>query len=538
MKNPFDYANPVVDRELFAGRSRELAEVEYYLDLARAQKGVGLAFVGARTSGKTSLLNMAQDAAERRGFLCVRLDLTSGDVTSEIAFLSALYEALFLAGRKGRVWRDQTDEVYASFRDAMAGASPEAFRKYCGLAFPQVAVAANRSGGVTTSFPVALLQSDLSGFRASVLVNEPHDIAILVDEGDHLAKLQIALEKLRHVMSHTTGLVVIIAGTDHMLGTMDAVFAPIVRQFKRITLTPFISPSETRECLLQRLRRMGQESALTQGIYRDFHSLAQGHPYEAQLIAHYVYRRYEERPEDGFGITVSVLNEVLAQVERFRDSDHDKFASALRRYDVEVLRHLATIVLYPRLSLHDKACIDALAHPGRVKERIRERGAELKQWAERFVNDKVLVHNRTTKGYDLNGDQFDTLYAKLLAQTKGISWRTDDRTLVELVEDEAADAIAVAVEARLYTPLVAEPSSIEARASREDDGDLTFVETRYWEVMSRIWRYIRSWRFRDDARQCGVDPVSWTSDLWGRRVRRCRRSCHHHSRIRRSSVAA
>jgi hypothetical protein len=502
VKNPFDFANAVTDRLLFAGRRRELTEIEYYMALAQQQKGIGLAFVGERTSGKTSLLNMAQTCAESHGFLVVRLNLTTADVVNEESFLRSLYEAMFLSGRGSCVWRDTTEALYASFRDAMAGTDSGGLRAFCNIAFPQIAAAARRAGQDVLNFPVGLLVSDVAEFRRSFLGDRPNGVAILVDEGDHLARLPIALEKLRHLMSLADHLIVVIAGTDNMLGSMDAVFAPIVRQFKRVTLTPFISAAETRECLLQRLQRIGEAGVLSQDTYQHLHSLAQGHPYEAQLIAHYAYRRFAEYPDDGFCVTVSVLNEVLAQVERFRDSDHNRFAATLRRYDTETMGRLAAIALFPRLSLYDKARVDAaLRFPGRVKARIAERRAELKGWAERFVDDKVLVYNKSTKGYELNGDQFDRLYAKLLARTKSIHWILDDRSLVEIAEEQAASALNGATDSRAYPNLILEAGATASDEHGRDDAELAFIETRFYEVLGRIVRYVRSWRFREEVRR-------------------------------------
>jgi hypothetical protein len=501
VKNPFDYAYPITDPELFAGRRRELAEIDYYIGLAETQRSSGLAIVGQRTSGKTSLLNMAECCATAHHRLPVRLDLTTADVSDELSFLSILYEALFLAGKTHAVWGDRTPDIYSAFRDAMSGANQAQLRDFCDIAFPQASADARKGLQPFGSFPARLLVSDLDAFRTSCL-SPVGGIALLIDEGDLLARLPVALEKLRYVMGVAEGLVVVVAGTNEMLGSMDLVFAPIVRQFKRINLAPFISPSETRQCLQQRLERAGKQDVMTQGLYRELHELAQGQPYEAQLIAHFAYRRFAEQPSEGFGVTVSVLNEVLAQVETFRESDHDRFAVTLQKYDADALRRLAAVVLFPRLSLYDKARVDvALKTSGRVKERITARRKELKGWAERFVDDRIIVFNPTTKGYEINGNQFDRLYAKLLATTKQIHWIIDDRPLVELAEEQAALVLSGAARARRYPALILEDTATEKDSGQHEESELAFVETRPYQVMGRIFRHVRSWRFREEMRR-------------------------------------
>ena len=68
--NPYDFANPVADADLFVGRRDELEEIRYYLDHARtAPRPINLAILGARASGKTSLLNMVALEATKRDFV-------------------------------------------------------------------------------------------------------------------------------------------------------------------------------------------------------------------------------------------------------------------------------------------------------------------------------------------------------------------------------------------------------------------------------------------------------------------------------------
>src|SRR5260221_4619765 len=74
--NPYDFANPVRDEALFAGRRAEIETIEYYLHEARqTRRPINLALLGPRAAGKTSLLNMVQRRATDQGFLVVRLDL-------------------------------------------------------------------------------------------------------------------------------------------------------------------------------------------------------------------------------------------------------------------------------------------------------------------------------------------------------------------------------------------------------------------------------------------------------------------------------
>lgn len=498
MTNPFDFGRPVSDPDLFAGRARELFEIGYYLDLACHQPSIGLAVVGERTSGKSSILNMANSMAIQKGFLTARYDLTDADVQSEENFLQGVYESLFLAAKERMFWEGKTAEVYDAFRDAMDARSAARLREYCDLSFPRSFASAATSGRSLTNFNVQLLINDLKSFLASTTIDTCPGIVILIDEGDHLAKLGVALEKLRWVMSNASQVLIVVAGTDMMLGRMNEVFAPIVRLFKRIHLKPFVSPSETRDCIFRRLERVGKDGLLTRTTYMTLHDLVQGQPYEAQLIAHHAYRRHMENPGQGFEITVTVLNDVLAEVERYRSDDRYRFTARLRSYTTHDLQELASVVLFPQLSLYEKAKIDtALVEPGRVKERISHRREELKKRAEHFRNDGVVVFNKATEAYELDGDQFDKLYAKLLARSHKVHWVIDDRPLVELTNELIANAMQNEIGSRPFPRFFIEGERL-ARPTETDRAaeSMVFTETRYYQVLGEIASFIRSWEFR------------------------------------------
>jgi predicted AAA+ superfamily ATPase len=56
--NPYDFERPVKDPNLFAGRQKELEEINYYLELSKSERPVyhNLAVIGPRAVGKTVCL--------------------------------------------------------------------------------------------------------------------------------------------------------------------------------------------------------------------------------------------------------------------------------------------------------------------------------------------------------------------------------------------------------------------------------------------------------------------------------------------------
>ena len=75
--NPYDFINPVKDPKLFAGRTEELEEVNYYLELAKSDNPqyTNLAIIGERAVGKTSFLNVVSSMSDDKKLLPVKISL-------------------------------------------------------------------------------------------------------------------------------------------------------------------------------------------------------------------------------------------------------------------------------------------------------------------------------------------------------------------------------------------------------------------------------------------------------------------------------
>src|SRR5688500_15707157 len=94
--NPYDFANPILDSQLFVGREEEMSDIIYYLDHAKsAQRPISLAIIGKRAAGKTSLLNMITVEARKRDFCIVRIDLTEDDIQTQLHFFFRIFDNVF-----------------------------------------------------------------------------------------------------------------------------------------------------------------------------------------------------------------------------------------------------------------------------------------------------------------------------------------------------------------------------------------------------------------------------------------------------------
>ena len=84
--NPFDFERPVKNPKLFAGRQKELDEIDYYLELMLGENPTyhNLSIIGERASGKTSFLNMIQYMAEKKEMLAVKISLNNEISENEV----------------------------------------------------------------------------------------------------------------------------------------------------------------------------------------------------------------------------------------------------------------------------------------------------------------------------------------------------------------------------------------------------------------------------------------------------------------------
>jgi len=119
--NPFDFEKPVRDPELFAGRTKELKEIDYYLGLCRGEKPVfhNIAMIGTRAAGKTSLLNMIEHMAEEKRILAVKVSLNSESSTNDVTLFKEVFDAIMTRGAEVGMFGGIVGKIYRAFRTAV-----------------------------------------------------------------------------------------------------------------------------------------------------------------------------------------------------------------------------------------------------------------------------------------------------------------------------------------------------------------------------------------------------------------------------------
>lgn len=416
LHNPFDFANPVIDPKLFAGRKSELEDIEYYLNHAKsAPRAINLALIGDRASGKTSLLNMIEAGAKQRGFCTVRVDLDESDVETQLVFFLKLFDGIFTAACKDGAFGGIQGKTYDTYRSMIDAYEIPDDRTFCPFVFPMQYAKAMGNGNTTA--PVSdVYKDDISLIHAEL--KKP--IAILVDECDVLTHSRVHLEKLRNIFMNISGFFLVFTGTGAFFPLINDVFSPIIRQFKKISVKPFESEKETKDCIEKPLRGLGikTQELFDFETYREIesiHNLSGGRPYEIQLICHQLFRRVQTGKATRLQLSVDVLDDVLMELQSLQDVNSRPIIQKIRELSKEEMRAMNVLLWGNKLVTFEQAWyVEHVFNSDSVwtKEKLKE------------VLDKLVFQGLISIENGLLsflGDDFDRLYCKYFSRKQKAS---------------------------------------------------------------------------------------------------------------------
>jgi len=414
--NPYDFEKPVRTPELFAGRQKELAEIDYYLELCRGERPVfhNLAMIGARAAGKTSLLNIVEHVAEKKGILAVKISLNAESSSNEVILFKEVFDAIMTKGAEAGMFEGLGGKVYRGFRKIIdiLDTSVE-----IPLLFGTAYVGVKK--GAIGSLSQQVLVHDLTKLWEEAKKHKIPAIALLFDECDLLAKNDTLLQKLRNIFSDIDGYMLIFSGTENMFPAISEVFSPIPRFFKRIDVGNFADIEETKECILKPLPDP-EKPLVNLGSVAEIHMITGGNPYEVQLISHYMYKKHKEAATSQIALDVDILDNVLNELDRLRKGGAHRVADIARRCTLEQLRALLATLECPL------ATVDQLSRFVVLSEIDRHSPEEITNQVSFY---DVILEELVGKGIaqdadgklTFSGSQFDVLYLKYFALSKGIT---------------------------------------------------------------------------------------------------------------------
>jgi hypothetical protein len=414
--NPYDFANPVTEEQLFAGRSGELKDIRYYLKQGtRVKKPINLSLIGARAAGKTSLLNMIEIEAKKMDYLTVRIDLDEGDKENQITFFYKIFDSIINAAIDKGCFGGYSGAIYDEYLNQTSAYSISSDIALKPFLFPIQYAKAMELGRANVNTSEANFKRDLEVVR-----NEfGGSIILLFDECNVLSESRILLEKIRNIFMNKENYMLVFTGTNDLFPVIDDIFSPIIRQFKKINVCKFEDEKDTETCVNKPLQAIGLEpdEVFESNTYKELHSISEGKPYEIQLVCHNMFAKLQEGKHEKMVLNHSVLEDVRNELETSQD-----FTKRPRLYDIkcldeEGLSHLN--YLCRSLKKAKPENILTLEYITNIEDRVTKDA--FKESLNIFINKGILVID--DNGFiDFFGDEFDKLYTKFYARERGVDF--------------------------------------------------------------------------------------------------------------------
>ncbi|WP_320188250.1 tetratricopeptide repeat protein [Agrobacterium rosae] len=412
--NPFDFANPVSEERSFYGRSGELADVLYYLGHAKqTNRPIHLALVGARASGKTSFLNVAELEAKRRDFCTVRVNLNEGDVKSDLQFFFKVFNSVVMAAFASGGFGGNRSKSYFSYLELISSGAVDDNEHIPFISSIIMAKAISRDN-YSANVPDNIIADDL--VNISNEIKKP--IIILFDECNVLKENRIILEKLRNIFMNMSGYMLMFAATDDFFPIMDDVFSPIMRQFKRIDIGPFKGHEDVSMCIRSPLGRLSLSERdirmLTpRSFIDDVTTLSGRKPYEIQLICHYLFRQCQEGRSRRFSLTLETLEGIQAVLASGQNVDDRPLIRSAKKLKAGLMQTLEIVCGRTEyFSAEDCWRLEFL-----FNENFKLSKEQFLIYCDQL--EQLGFIEREQDGTRFKGDQFEKIYIKYLARSKG-----------------------------------------------------------------------------------------------------------------------
>ena len=409
--NPYDFANPVNDSDLFIGREKEMEEIRYYLNHAKdSPRPINLAILGHRASGKTSVLNMCEEEAKNRGFCTVRIDLDESDADTQLGFFSKIFDGAFSSACDFNAFGGKNGKTYDTYLDMVNSYLVPDDKTWCPFLFPIQLAKAMGSGNCSVPLSDYNFKRDIAKIQAEI--NIP--IIVLFDECNVLSKNRVLLEKLRNIFMNTQGYMLIFTGTPDLFPAIDEIFSPIIRQFKKINIDIFENEDETKDCIRKPLEKanINPDDVFNFNNYQkieDIHNLAGRRPYEVQLICHILFRRIQQKRAQIMELNLSVLEELRKELETSQDVTTRPILQKVLRLNKSKFKALELVCISDKRENFDQVWAREYIFNGNRnwdKDTLHDQLQYfLKQDILEIVNDKIRFP----------GDDFDKIYTKYLA---------------------------------------------------------------------------------------------------------------------------
>ncbi len=334
--NPYDFRSPIRSRQLLAGRSDALAQIDDFMRQAVAGRPIHFSLFGPPGVGKSSLLNAVIDTAAERRLLPIKLSLRQATCESEVTFYGALFEAaLHRLLQDGRITADS--EIMRTWVRQTTAGEIAADREHKAFEIA-LAMAAERSGKVIRHIQAPSLMRDVSQLLA--LAGDLRGVVFCLDSAEHLEASRDVADSLLELVDADPRISLVTAAPK--AGRLQATSS---RTWAQIEVAAFQTPQEVFDAMTRPLESVDRSTfELHPSAAEDIRILTRGHPYEIALVCHFIWEAIQQHRQAEFKLSDAVIARVLSEfIERGRHESGSDIAqvAGLTPRDYELLVKLA-----------------------------------------------------------------------------------------------------------------------------------------------------------------------------------------------------
>jgi len=348
--NPFMYKVAITRGENFFDRKVEIDEAMIVCEQTVRGAAGGVAILGGRSSGKSSVLNALQRELKKAGIPAAKISLDQGMVETgrEPSLFKLMLNDLTDAARDTGV---MDRDIAAKIKQVLQGVVKLDSLGFEAYGFSLVAKAAEDQK--LPLLPYALLRDGLKDFLRTLKAfddGKPRGAILMLDEGDHLTGNRTLLEVLRNVFQETPNMGLVIAGTSKLLSGFSEVFSPIQRFFTKIEIGPFAADSDVQDAISNTIELAKQE-LLSRSIrlnvrmhefIRRVAELSGRAPYDFNMLSYFAFDIATSRlRHEGGDVTMylrlekDVLDAAIKQLRGTRE--YAAFLDGISSYERRVL---------------------------------------------------------------------------------------------------------------------------------------------------------------------------------------------------------
>jgi len=418
-ENPYDWINPIVDPELFAGREEELATIrEEIAKLAGAKPIVPMVTImGERRVGKTSLLRRIEEMCHEYPLRAVSVSLEDAIATDPWDFWHEVFSRLLVSACDIGILIPPLTEEHMGFRTPARQARDQVQRPVIrGLLFPP-AYGIRLSTSVSPRLASYVVQNDLNTLTEAFLKAGYKGILLMLDEAHLLINAQETKQEIRHAVQQTGRCGIIFAG-ESGLGRMFAdPSEPFFGQSRVLSLKNFTNPDDVAECAL--LPLSDDERKLVSPMTIDYLArLSQGKPNQIRLICSSMYNRYMRGEQKDLNITIDVLDDVIDSVAQvYQDPELRGRVDTIHRLNSVDLELLYNMTRYRDWSVQDIIDLDeSFRGESKSESTIARRERNLAEKRGYFIRLGLMADH--SERYILAGGEFLSLYLRFLHEIR------------------------------------------------------------------------------------------------------------------------